>query len=66
MSDKPLESLEKSIEDITKNTDNIKKAVKNIDDQCDMINRSYINQIVEKISKYELKFNRSIIKKMDN
>ena len=64
--DKPLESLEKSIEDITKNTDNIKKAVKNIDDQCDKINRSYINQIVEKISKYELKLNRSIIKKMDN
>ena len=63
--DKPLESLEKSIEDITKNTDNIKKAVKNIDDQCDKINRTYINQIVEKISKYELKLNRSIVKKLE-
>ena len=62
--DKPLESLEKSIEDITKNTDNIKKAVKNIDDQCDKINRTYINQIIEKISKYELKLNRGIVKKL--
>ena len=63
--DKPLESLEKSIEEITKNTDNIKKAVKNIDDQCDKINRTYINQIMEKINKYELKLNRSVIKKLD-
>ena len=63
--DKPLESLDKSIEEITKNTNNIKKAVKNIDEQCDKINKSYINQINEKINKYELKLNRSIVKKLE-
>ena len=62
--DKPLESLEKAIADITKNTESISKAVRNIDEQCDKINRSYINQIVEKINKYELKLNRSIVKKL--
>ncbi len=62
--DKPLESLEKAIADITKNTESISKAVRNIDEQCDKINRSYINQIIEKINKYELKLNRSIVKKL--
>ncbi len=64
--DKPLESLEKSIADITKNTESISKAVRNIDEQCDKINRTYINQIIEKINKYELKLNRSIAKKLEN
>ena len=62
--DKPLESLEKAIADITKNTESISKAVRNIDEQCDKINRSYINQIIEKINNYELKLNRSIVKKL--
>jgi len=62
--DKPLESLEKAIADITKNTESISKAVRNIDEQCDKINRSYINQINEKINKYELKLNRSVVKKL--
>ena len=64
--DKPLESLEKAIADITKNTESITKAVRNIDEQCDKINRSYINQIIEKINKYELKLNRSIVKKLED
>ncbi|MBQ9899846.1 MAG: DUF2130 domain-containing protein [Acholeplasmatales bacterium] len=63
--DKPLEMLEKAIATITSNTEAITKAVKNIDDQCDKINKSYINQINEKINKYELKLNRSIIKKLE-
>ena len=63
--DKPLELLEKAIIDITKSTESITKAVKNIDEQCDKINRSYINQITEKINKYELKLNRSIAKKLE-
>lgn len=64
--DKPLESLAKAIADITKNTESISKAVRNIDEQCDKINRSYINQIIEKINKYELKLNRSIVKKLED
>ena len=60
--DKPLESLEKNIEAIYKNSESIKKASKNIDDSCDEIKRSYINQIIEKISKFELKLEKGIIK----
>lgn len=60
--DKPLESLEKNIEAIYKNSESIKKASKNIDDSCDAIKRSYINQIIEKISKFELKLEKGIIK----
>ena len=63
--DKPLEMLEKAIATITSNTEAITKAVKNIDEQCDKINKSYINQINEKINKYELKLNRSIVKKLE-
>ena len=62
--DKPLESLEKSVEAISNSSESIKKACKNIDDQCDKINRSYINQIEEKISKYEIKFDRKICKEL--
>ena len=63
--DKPLESLEKAIVEITKNTENISKAIRNIDEQCDKINRTYISQIFDKIERYELKLNRSIVKKLD-
>jgi hypothetical protein len=63
--DKPLESLEKSVEAITKSSESIKTACKNIDDQCDKINRSYISQITEKISKYELKLNRGVVKNLE-
>ena len=62
--DKPLESLEKSVEAISNSSESIKKACKNIDDQCDKINRSYINQIEEKISKYGIKFDRKICKEL--
>ena len=63
--DKPLVSLEKSIEAIALNSDSIKKACKNIDEQCDKVNRSYINQIVEKINKFELKLEKGIVKKLE-
>ena len=47
------------------NTENISKAIRNIDEQCDKINRTYISQIFDKIERYELKLNRSIVKKLD-
>ena len=64
--DKPLESLEKSIEAIALSSESIKKACKNIDEQCDKVNRIYINQIVEKINKFELKLEKSIAKKLED
>ena len=60
--DKPLETLEKCIEEITKNNDAIKTACRKIDEQCDKVNRSYISQIIEKINKYEIKLEKGIIK----
>ena len=62
--DKPLGLLEKAIEEISKNSNNIRTAVQNIDTQCDRINESYINQIQNKIDKYEIKFNGKILKKL--
>lgn len=62
--DKPLGLLEKAIEEISKNSNNIRPTVQNIDAQCDKINESYINQIQNKIDKYEIKFNGKILKKI--
>ena len=63
--DKPIELLEKSISAINTNSESIKKACRNIDEQCDKIIRSYINQIIEKLNKFELKLQKDIIKKID-
>ena len=63
--DKPIELLEKSISAINTNSDSIKKACRNIDEQCDKITRSYINQITEKLNKFELKLQKDIIKRID-
>lgn len=63
--DKPIELLEKSISAINTNSDSIKKACRNIDEQCDKITRSYINQITEKLNKFELRLQKDIIKKFD-
>lgn len=63
--DKPIELLEKSISAINTNSESIKKACRNIDEQCDKIIRSYINQITEKLNKFELRLQKDIIKKFD-
>ena len=62
--DKPLISLEKSVEDIIKNSSDIKNACRKIDDQCEKIQKNYISQITEKINKYELKLNKDVVKKL--
>lgn len=64
--DKPLDALEKNIVSIVKSSESIKKACLNIDEQCENINNNYINQITEKISKYELKLDKKIIKKLED
>lgn len=63
--DKPLELLEKAILSIVGSSETIKKACKNIDDQCEKINQSYIKQITEKLDKYYLKLNKDVIKKLE-
>ena len=62
--DKPLESLEKNVEAISKDSETIKKVCRDIDEQCDKINRNYISQIQEKLNKFSLKLDRSIVKKL--
>lgn len=63
--DKPLESLENQINAIIKSSDNIKKAARDIDDACDKINRNYLNAIEDKLAKFELKLDRTILKKVE-
>ena len=63
--DDPLESLEKQVTAILKSSETIKKASNDIDTACEKINTSYIKKIVDKIDKFELKLNKSIIKKID-
>ncbi|MDY2888981.1 MAG: DUF2130 domain-containing protein [Candidatus Caccosoma sp.] len=63
--DKPLAQLSNCISAITDSSEAIKKACRNIDDQCDKVNRNYINQINEKLSKFNIKLEKSVTKKMD-
>lgn len=63
--DDPLEALEKQVTAILKSSETIKKASNDIDTACEKINTSYIKKIVDKIDKFELKLNKSIIKKID-
>lgn len=63
--DKPLESLEKNIQSILKSSDTIRKAATEIDSTCDKITTNFINKMQDKIDKFELKLNKSIIKKLD-
>lgn len=63
--DKPLEVLQKSVDEILKDSDLIKNAARKIDDQCEKIKKNYISQITDKISRYELKLDRQIVKKLD-
>ena len=63
--DKPLAQLSNCISAITDSSEAIKKACRNIDEQCDKVNRNYINQINEKLSKFNIKLEKSVTKKMD-
>lgn len=63
--DDPLEALEKQVTAILKSSETIKKASNDIDIACEKINSSYIRKIVDKIDKFELKLNKTIIKKIN-
>ena len=63
--DKPLASLEATIDTIIKNSSIVKDAAKKIDDSCEKIKNDYILEIEQKITRFELKLNNGIIKKLD-
>lgn len=63
--DKPLEALNKALEAILASSEDIKKASRKIDENCDKVKRSYLAQINDKLSKFELKLERNIIKKIE-
>lgn len=63
--DNPLTSLEKQVNSITKSSESIKKAAADIDTACEAINEKYIKKINDKISTFEVKLNKKVIKKID-
>ena len=62
--DKPLEQLKKQVENIQKYAQTIKDTASKIEDSCDTIHRNYINQITEKINKFDIKLEKSVLKKV--
>lgn len=63
--DNPLENLEKQVSAILKSSESIKKAANDIDAYCDKINSNYIRKIIDKIDKFELKLNKTVLKKIN-
>ena len=57
--DKPLEGLSNIVEDIRKQSDGIKKICQKIDDDCDKAVRNYINEIQNKISKFDIEIDKA-------
>lgn len=60
--DKPLESLEKNILEITKQSESIKNASIKISEMCEKITNNYVKEIEEKLSKFEIKITKSLNK----
>ena len=53
------------LKEIKSSSESIKKAVSKIDEKCEHITKSYINEIEKKIDKFELELGKKIIKKID-
>ena len=56
--DKPLESLEKSVNEILKQSEGIRNASNKISESCEKIISSYVNQIQDKLSWFEIKIEK--------
>ena len=56
--DKPLESLESNVKDILKQSEIIISAGNKVNDSCNKIVNSYINQIHDKLSKFDVKISK--------
>ncbi len=53
--DKPLESLEKNIDEIRSQNSKIMDASKKIEGYCDAITRNYLNEIQNKLDRFDIK-----------
>lgn len=62
--DKPLETLEKNVNEILKQNEIILNASNKVSDSCNKITNSYINQIHDKLAKFDIKINKEY-KKFD-
>ena len=56
--DKPLQALEKQINDISNSNTAILKAALKIEDVCKKITEGYLAEITEKLNKFEIKINK--------
>ena len=56
--DKPLESLESNVKDILKQSEIIISAGNKVNESCNKIVNSYINQIHDKLSKFDVKISK--------
>ena len=56
--DKPLELLAKQVSDIASNNETILKMSNKIAESCKKITDSYLTQITEKLSKFEVKITK--------
>ena len=57
--DNPLKSLTDHLEKIRKQGETIRKAAQSIDEECDFITRSYVNNIEAKINKFDVELVRA-------
>lgn len=62
--DKPLEGLSKIINTIREQSDSLKKISQKIDDECDKATKNYLNEIQNKLSRFDIEMEKSY-KKFD-
>ena len=60
--DKPIEQLKSNLEKISKESESIRKAANHIDDYVSSITKNYLNQIEEKLNKFEINIQKEIKK----
>lgn len=57
--DKPLEALGRNIDEIRKQNDKITDASRKIGEYCDTITRSYLNEIENKLARFDLNITKA-------
>lgn len=57
--DKPLLALSKNIEDIRSQNEKITSASRKIDELCDTVTRSYLNEIQNKLDRFDIKIEKA-------
>lgn len=63
--DKPLQALEKNIEEIQTSCSKIEASALKIKETCESIKKSYLNEIENKLSRFEIQMEKSY-KKLPN